>query len=450
MLFSYYAVLNAGILGIAWFKAWRILNLVGFAFTFVIGALWGVQLLPAGALREHRAVPRPLLPLLRRDPAPLRAPPGGQAGALRRCDARLRRAARRVRPAGGARARHRIRRGVERARAGRALPRAREGRLGPRGRAAPAPRRELPRARRRVRDARDPARARGAVDLGGVGARGRGDRLGRRAAAAARGALLRARAAVPRRARVPGRYEPGRPARSRSRTASISAACSSRSAGCSARGTSTATARRSPAASGSPRTSCSAGASCGGWSAACTRSATTSAYAYRAQAALLFFTGSCVAFSWLHTRLDWRAARYVGARPAPAHDRSRRCRGRRLRASARAHRLDRVAARVRRALPRAPAPRDAGEPLPVLAARRRPLAVRRARELGGRPGRSTSSWGARRCGRSSPGRSCPGALLALLALRGTRIGWPVAAHRDAYLVAGARRSPSSSRCGRSW
>jgi len=42
-LFSYYAVLNAGIIGIAWFRAWRILNLVGFAFTFVIGAFWGTR-----------------------------------------------------------------------------------------------------------------------------------------------------------------------------------------------------------------------------------------------------------------------------------------------------------------------------------------------------------------------------------------------------------------------
>ncbi|MBF0467343.1 MAG: DUF2339 domain-containing protein [Desulfamplus sp.] len=40
-LFSYYAILNCGILGIAWFKAWRELNLVGFAFTFVICSLWG-------------------------------------------------------------------------------------------------------------------------------------------------------------------------------------------------------------------------------------------------------------------------------------------------------------------------------------------------------------------------------------------------------------------------
>ncbi|MGH8122035.1 MAG: DUF2339 domain-containing protein, partial [Rudaea sp.] len=41
-LFSYYAVLNAAIFVIAWIKPWRALNLVGFAFTFGIGTLWGV------------------------------------------------------------------------------------------------------------------------------------------------------------------------------------------------------------------------------------------------------------------------------------------------------------------------------------------------------------------------------------------------------------------------
>ncbi|MBV8466264.1 MAG: DUF2339 domain-containing protein, partial [Burkholderiales bacterium] len=42
VLFSYYALLNAGIFAIAWFKAWRPLNLLGFAFTFSIGVSWGV------------------------------------------------------------------------------------------------------------------------------------------------------------------------------------------------------------------------------------------------------------------------------------------------------------------------------------------------------------------------------------------------------------------------
>jgi uncharacterized membrane protein len=42
-LFSYYAVLNLAVLGIAWFRPWRALNLVGFAFTFIIGTLWGYR-----------------------------------------------------------------------------------------------------------------------------------------------------------------------------------------------------------------------------------------------------------------------------------------------------------------------------------------------------------------------------------------------------------------------
>jgi uncharacterized membrane protein len=41
VLFSYYALLNLGIAGISWFRAWRVLNLLGFAFTFVIGLSWG-------------------------------------------------------------------------------------------------------------------------------------------------------------------------------------------------------------------------------------------------------------------------------------------------------------------------------------------------------------------------------------------------------------------------
>jgi uncharacterized membrane protein len=42
-LFSFYAVLNGGILAIAWYKAWRELNLIGFVFTFVIGLAWGAK-----------------------------------------------------------------------------------------------------------------------------------------------------------------------------------------------------------------------------------------------------------------------------------------------------------------------------------------------------------------------------------------------------------------------
>jgi uncharacterized membrane protein len=42
-LFSYYLILNAGIVGLAWFRAWRILNWLGFVFTFGIGLLWGAE-----------------------------------------------------------------------------------------------------------------------------------------------------------------------------------------------------------------------------------------------------------------------------------------------------------------------------------------------------------------------------------------------------------------------
>jgi uncharacterized membrane protein len=42
LLFSYYALLNASILFVAWFRAWRVLNLLGFVCTFVVGTLWGV------------------------------------------------------------------------------------------------------------------------------------------------------------------------------------------------------------------------------------------------------------------------------------------------------------------------------------------------------------------------------------------------------------------------
>ncbi len=41
-LFSYYAVFNLAILGVAWKRSWRVLNLLGFVATFGIGTFWGV------------------------------------------------------------------------------------------------------------------------------------------------------------------------------------------------------------------------------------------------------------------------------------------------------------------------------------------------------------------------------------------------------------------------
>lgn len=40
-LFSYYAVLNAAVFAISWRQHWRLLNLIGFAFTFGVGGAWG-------------------------------------------------------------------------------------------------------------------------------------------------------------------------------------------------------------------------------------------------------------------------------------------------------------------------------------------------------------------------------------------------------------------------
>jgi len=42
-LFGYYLVLNAGIIGVAWYRSWRPLNLAGFLYTFLFSAIWGAQ-----------------------------------------------------------------------------------------------------------------------------------------------------------------------------------------------------------------------------------------------------------------------------------------------------------------------------------------------------------------------------------------------------------------------
>ncbi len=42
-LFSFYGLLNIAIFAIAWKRSWRILNLIGFFFTYAIGTLWGAR-----------------------------------------------------------------------------------------------------------------------------------------------------------------------------------------------------------------------------------------------------------------------------------------------------------------------------------------------------------------------------------------------------------------------
>jgi uncharacterized membrane protein len=43
LLLSYYLLLNLGVLGIAWFRAWRELNWIAFAFTFGVMGLWAFE-----------------------------------------------------------------------------------------------------------------------------------------------------------------------------------------------------------------------------------------------------------------------------------------------------------------------------------------------------------------------------------------------------------------------
>ncbi len=56
-LFSYYLMLNFGIVAVAFFKAWRPLNVMGFVFTFLIGLAWGMRYYRP----EHFATVEPFL-----------------------------------------------------------------------------------------------------------------------------------------------------------------------------------------------------------------------------------------------------------------------------------------------------------------------------------------------------------------------------------------------------
>ncbi len=58
-LFSYFAVLNAAIFAVAWWRSWRALNIVGFVFTFVLGLAWGHELY----VPKHYAIVQPFLVL---------------------------------------------------------------------------------------------------------------------------------------------------------------------------------------------------------------------------------------------------------------------------------------------------------------------------------------------------------------------------------------------------
>ena len=56
-LFGYFAILNGAIFALAWLRAWRALNVVGFAFTFALGLFWGGKFYRP----EHFAMVEPFL-----------------------------------------------------------------------------------------------------------------------------------------------------------------------------------------------------------------------------------------------------------------------------------------------------------------------------------------------------------------------------------------------------
>ena len=161
MLFSYYVVLNAGdprhrvVQGVAAAEPRRLRVHVRSS-----ASLWGVDALPARGFRDDGAVPDPVLPVLRRDRDALCAAQVARGQALRRCDARVRHAARRRGPAKRPDAACRVRAGVERHRRVARLHRARPFPVRAASRRPAPARRGFPGARRRVRDAGGPARAR--------------------------------------------------------------------------------------------------------------------------------------------------------------------------------------------------------------------------------------------------------------------------------------------------
>lgn len=59
LLFGYFAIVNAAIFVLAWVRAWRALNALGFVFTFVLGIVWGHEYYRP----EHYATVQPFLVL---------------------------------------------------------------------------------------------------------------------------------------------------------------------------------------------------------------------------------------------------------------------------------------------------------------------------------------------------------------------------------------------------
>ena len=179
-LFGYYALLNVAIVGIAWFKAWRVLNVLGFVFTFGVGTLWGIDGVHARQVRDAPSRSSMLFTLMylvipvlfaTRSEPKLRGFVDGTSD--------VRHADRRVHVAAATRRRHGVRPRDQRRRARAAVRRHGDVPVSLAQREVARARRGAARARRRVRHGRRAARARCAVDVGCVGAGGRGTRVAR-------------------------------------------------------------------------------------------------------------------------------------------------------------------------------------------------------------------------------------------------------------------------------
>ena len=183
-LFTYYAILNLGVFAVAWFRTWRVLNVLGFVFTFTITGLWRATSYQDSRSVQRRCVPDPVLPDVRRGlDAELRAPAAEPEGlCLRLAGVRL--AGRRVHAARDDGVAHRVRdsRGA-RSRSARSIC-CSAGACSHAPRDFPAAGRSLRRARRDLREPRDSARLRHAHDCRDVGGRGRGTAVARRASGA--------------------------------------------------------------------------------------------------------------------------------------------------------------------------------------------------------------------------------------------------------------------------
>jgi len=65
-LFTYLSILDVGIVIVAWFNAWRILNVIGFVGTFHPRQWLGNQYYTNEQLRTGTGIPDPVLPALHR------------------------------------------------------------------------------------------------------------------------------------------------------------------------------------------------------------------------------------------------------------------------------------------------------------------------------------------------------------------------------------------------